>query len=162
MLPEEIPYGYYTHLNFAFATIDPQSFEIVPGDSKTDSFMKRIGAIKSIQPDIEIWVAVGGWAFNDPGATQWVFSDMAASQEKTNAFIDSLIKMMNKYGFEGVDIDWYVYHGCLCFLLIYCYFSCWLTYYRIFQGVSGSRRTQWARRRLRQLRHLLAATTQEA
>ncbi|KAI0383270.1 glycoside hydrolase [Hypomontagnella monticulosa] len=106
MLPDEIPYGYYTHLNFAFATIDPETFKILPGNSHTDSFMTRIGAIKMIQPDIQIWVAVGGWAFNDAGATQSVFTELAASTMKTYAFIDSLIKLMNKYGFDGIDIDW--------------------------------------------------------
>lgn len=106
MLPEEIPYGYYTDIIFSFATVDPNTFEIKAGDSKTAEFMDRISAIKLVQPDIRIWVAVGGWAFNDPGPTQTTFSDIAASSSATKAFINSAIKMMNKYGFDGIDIDW--------------------------------------------------------
>ncbi|KAI0112108.1 chitinase [Nemania sp. FL0031] len=106
MLPEEIPYGYYTHLIFSFAAIDPETYEISPGGSQTADFMNRIGSIKMIQPDIEIWVAVGGWAFNDPGPNQLTFSEIAASKENTDKFISSLIKMMNTYGFDGIDIDW--------------------------------------------------------
>ncbi|KAK6193541.1 hypothetical protein LQW54_012346 [Pestalotiopsis sp. IQ-011] len=106
MLPEKIPYGYYTHLIFSFATIDPDTFKIIPGGSQTEAFMQRIGAIKLMQPDIKIWVAIGGWAFNDPGVTQTTFSDLAASSAATDTFIDSLIKMMNTYGFDGIDIDW--------------------------------------------------------
>lgn len=106
MLPEEIPYGYYTHLNFAFAAIDPTTFEILPGDFRTESLMRRISSIKLLQPDIEIWVAVGGWTFNDPGPTATTFSDIAASADATDAFIDSLIKLMNKYDFDGLDLDW--------------------------------------------------------
>lgn len=106
MLPEEVPFGYYTDIIFSFATIDPNTFEIQAGDSKTAQFMQRISAIKLIQPDIKIWIAVGGWAFNDPGPTQTTFSDMAASTSATKSFIDSLIKMMNKYDFDGIDIDW--------------------------------------------------------
>lgn len=106
MLPEKIPYGYYTHLIFSFATIDPDTFEIGAGNSQTAQYMERIGAIKLMQPDIQIWIAVGGWAFNDPGSTQTTFSDMAASSSATDTFITSLIKMMNTYGFDGIDIDW--------------------------------------------------------
>ncbi|KAL0940480.1 glycosylhydrolase family 18-9 [Colletotrichum truncatum] len=106
MLPEEVPFGYYTDIIFSFATIDPKTFEIQAGDSKTAQFMQRINAIKLIQPDIKIWIAVGGWAFNDPGPTQTTFSDMAASTSATKSFIDSLIKMMNKYDFDGIDVDW--------------------------------------------------------
>ncbi|WPJ63608.1 hypothetical protein SMAC4_13660 [Sordaria macrospora] len=106
MLPEQIPYGYYTDVIFSFATIDPNSFEIKAGDSKTADYMQRISAIKLIQPDIRIWIAVGGWAFNDPGPTQTTFSDIAASSANTKKFIDSLVQLMNKYGFDGIDIDW--------------------------------------------------------
>lgn len=106
MLPEKIPYGYYTDIIFSFATINPQTFEIEAGDGKTAEYMERIRAIKLIQPDIRIWIAVGGWAFNDPGPTRTTFSDVAMSLANMNKFIDSLIKMMNRYGFDGVDIDW--------------------------------------------------------
>ncbi|KAH6608262.1 chitinase (class v) [Trichoderma cornu-damae] len=106
MMPEEIPYGQYTHIIFSFGTINPGTFKVSAGDAQTEYMMSRIGAIKVIQPDIKIWVALGGWAFNDPGPTQTTFSDIAASSANTNTFLDSLVQMMNKYGFDGVDIDW--------------------------------------------------------
>lgn len=106
MLPEEIPFGYYTHINFAFATIDPGTFELIPGDDRTDDYMRRIQSLKFIQPDVKVWIAVGGWTFNDPGPTATTFSDIAASTEAQDAFISSLIRMMNTYGFDGLDLDW--------------------------------------------------------
>ncbi|KFY18019.1 hypothetical protein V492_00206 [Pseudogymnoascus sp. VKM F-4246] len=106
MLPEEIPYGQYTHIIFSFATINPSTFKVSAGDYQTELMMSRIGAIKFLQPDIKIWVALGGWAFNDPGRTQTTFSDIASSTANINIFLDSLVQMMNKYGFDGVDIDW--------------------------------------------------------
>ena len=106
MLPEEIPYGQYTHIIFSFATINPSTFKVSAGDDQTENFMSRISSIKLVQPDIKIWVALGGWAFNDPGPTQTTFSDIASSKANTNTFLDSLVQMMNKYGFDGVDIDW--------------------------------------------------------
>ncbi|KAM5484998.1 putative chitinase [Microsporum audouinii] len=106
MVPEKIPFGVYTYLNFAFATIDPATFKIKPGDSRTEYLMQRISSIKLIQPSIKIWVAVGGWAFNDPGATASIFSDLAASESKQEIFFNSVVKMMNTFGFDGIDIDW--------------------------------------------------------
>lgn len=106
MLPEQIPYGQYTHIIFSFATINPSTFKVTAGDSQTEYIMSRIRAIKLLQPDIKIWVALGGWAFNDPGPTQTTFSDLAASDDNINTFLDSLSQMLNKYGFDGVDIDW--------------------------------------------------------
>lgn len=106
MVPEAIPYGQYTHIIFSFATINPSTFQVSAGNSETEYLMSRIDSIKVIQPDIKIWVALGGWAFNDPGPTQTTFSDIAASSANTNTFLDSLVQMMNKYGFDGVDIDW--------------------------------------------------------
>lgn len=106
MRPEEIPFGQYTHLIFSFATINPKTYEISPGDYHTEDMMSRIGSIKIIQPNIKIWVAVGGWAFNDPGPTQTTFSDIAASEANIEKFLNSLVKMMNKYDFDGIDIDW--------------------------------------------------------
>lgn len=106
MLPEKIPFGQYTHIIFSFATINPSTFKVSAGDSETEYLMSRIGAIKVVQPDIKIWVALGGWAFNDPGPTQKTFGDIAASPAHTKTFLDSLVQMMNKYGLDGIDIDW--------------------------------------------------------
>ncbi|KAK4233286.1 glycosylhydrolase family 18-9 [Achaetomium macrosporum] len=106
MLPESIPYGYYTDIIFSFATIDPQTFEIEAGDHKTEEYMRRISTIKLVQPDIRIWIAVGGWSFNDPGPTRTTFSDIAGSAANRQKFLNSLVLFMNKYGFDGIDIDW--------------------------------------------------------
>lgn len=106
MLPEQIPYGYYTDIIFSFATINPQTFEIEAGDGRTAEYMQRISAIKLIQPKVRLWIAVGGWAFNDPGPTRTTFSDMTSSRANMDKFIESLVGMMALYGFDGVDIDW--------------------------------------------------------
>ncbi|KFA50333.1 hypothetical protein S40293_09933 [Stachybotrys chartarum IBT 40293] len=106
MLPEEIPYGQYTDIIFSFATINPETFRVSVGDAPTEYLLSRMRSIKIIQPEIKIWVALGGWAFNDPGPTQTTFSDIAASSANTNAFLDSLVSLMNRYSLDGVDIDW--------------------------------------------------------
>ncbi|KAL4773042.1 hypothetical protein BDW60DRAFT_206795 [Aspergillus nidulans var. acristatus] len=105
--PEAIPAGYYTHINFAFAGIDPETFEIRGSAGGDDALWKRIQSLRLEQPSVEIWIALGGWVFNDPDQpTRTTFSDIARSEENQKAFAKSLLSMMSKYGFDGVDIDW--------------------------------------------------------
>lgn len=67
---------------------------------------ERMMLLKQRDPHLKIYIAIGGWAFNDPGSTQTTFSDLAASLPRQKAFIGSLLSFMSTYGFDGVDIDW--------------------------------------------------------
>ncbi|KAF7137044.1 hypothetical protein CNMCM5793_006895 [Aspergillus hiratsukae] len=104
--PEQIPMGVYTHLNYAFATVDPVTFEVLRGSDYETKLMKRLTDLKKIDPDLKVFIAIGGWTFNDPGPTATVFSDLAASEENQQAFFKSLISFMSTYNFDGVDLDW--------------------------------------------------------
>ncbi|KAK2746818.1 hypothetical protein FQN57_002860 [Myotisia sp. PD_48] len=106
MEPEDIPLGRYTHINFAFALIDPVTFHIVPMDSGTASLYKRVTALKQRQIGLEVWIAIGGWAMNDPGPWRTAFSDMAKTEANQDRFFESLISFMERNNFDGVDIDW--------------------------------------------------------
>lgn len=104
--PEQIPIGLYTHINFAFANIDPETFKVVPGSHSDINLYKRVVYLKQRDPDLKVFIAIGGWAFNDPGPTQTTFSDLAASVPRQKVFIESLMSFMSTYGFDGVDLDW--------------------------------------------------------
>ncbi|KAJ4142851.1 hypothetical protein NW754_010290 [Fusarium falciforme] len=104
--PEQIPTGLYTHINFAFATIDPKTFKVGPSAQSDIALIKRLMLLKKKDPDLKIFVAIGGWAFNDPGPTATTFSDLAASVPRQKIFMQSLISFMSTYGFDGVDLDW--------------------------------------------------------
>ncbi|KAM0187752.1 hypothetical protein ACHAPI_010980 [Fusarium lateritium] len=106
MEPEDIPLGYYTHINFAFALIDPDTYRLAPMDQGTASRYGRVSALKEQQEDLEVWIAIGGWAMNDPGKYRTVFSDLAKSEEKQDVFFDSLVSFLQRYNFDGVDLDW--------------------------------------------------------
>ncbi|KAI9041496.1 glycoside hydrolase [Aspergillus affinis] len=106
MPAEDIPLGYYTHLNFAFAYIDPLTYRVAPMDPATASRYRQVTALKARQPGLEVWIAIGGWAFNDPGNTATTFSNLAASEANQNIFAESLINFMVANGFDGVDLDW--------------------------------------------------------
>ncbi|KAF3112314.1 hypothetical protein TWF706_010901 [Orbilia oligospora] len=107
MQPEEVPASGMTHLNFAFAFIAPDTYDIIPMPDTDPKLFSRTTALKSIYPGLKVWISVGGWTFNDNG-TIWqpVFSDLASSQAKRSNFIKSMIKFMVQYGFDGCDLDW--------------------------------------------------------
>ncbi|KAG8722991.1 hypothetical protein FRC09_005227 [Ceratobasidium sp. 395] len=94
-----------THLNFAFAMIDGSN-RIAPSTSGDTALYKQAMTLKDMNPDLKIFISVGGWAFNDPGATQKRFSTMASSSSNRATFISSCLQFMKTYGFDGVDIDW--------------------------------------------------------
>jgi chitinase len=106
MAPNEIPLGYYTHLTFSFALIHPETFHVVPMDEGTGQLYKQVTGLKSRQKGLEVWLAVGGWAHNDPGPYRTAFSDMAKSDANQDAFFESLISLMFQNDFDGIDIDW--------------------------------------------------------
>lgn len=104
--PEDLNLDGFTHMNFAFSFFDPSSFEITPMDSNGASLYSRFTALKSKKSSLETWISVGGWSFTDPGPTQTAFSEMTSTSGNRQKFIKGLIKFMDTYGFDGVDLDW--------------------------------------------------------
>jgi chitinase len=128
--PEDLNLAGFTHINFAFAFFDPNTFQIAPMDSSSASLYHRFTALKEKQDGLQTWISVGGqvyysnsmdslliswyrWSFTDPGPTRSAFSNMAGSAANRKSFITGLLKFMNTYGFDGVDLDWV----CLLFVL---------------------------------------------
>ena len=76
-------------------------FEIYTLEDKDDEFIEEIVAYKESNPNLKVIASIGGWNFHSS-----LFSDMVGSPASRSAFITSLEKFMDKYGFDGVDIDW--------------------------------------------------------
>lgn len=55
---------------------------------------------------METWVSIGGFDFSDDGPTHTTWSDLCSSPSNRAAFISSLVDFMDKWGFQGVDLDW--------------------------------------------------------
>ena len=107
MTPEQLPVGAYTHLNFAFAFVDPQSFNIAPMSQADTELYPQFTALKDTNPGLQTWISIGGWSMNDPDQpTATTFSDLAGSSSAQSAFFSSLLSFLQTYGFDGVDIDW--------------------------------------------------------
>jgi chitinase len=101
--PEQIPVGVYTHINIAFATIDPATFQVRPSHTDDVDLYQRIAQAKRFDPDLRIYIAIGGWAFNDPGPTRNVFSDLAKSLVNQRAFFKSLTTFLSVFDFDGTS-----------------------------------------------------------
>ncbi|KAK4143160.1 glycoside hydrolase superfamily [Dichotomopilus funicola] len=106
MTPNKIPLGYYSHIFFSFSLVNPKTFRLEPMDDKTGTLYGAVSNLKSRQPDLQVWLAVGGWAMNDPGPYRTTFSDLAASEDAQDEFFESLASFMMKNNYDGVDIDW--------------------------------------------------------
>ncbi|KIH89906.1 hypothetical protein SPBR_00013 [Sporothrix brasiliensis 5110] len=110
--------GRWTHLYYAFGAINPKTFHIVDDPAKAPLYTE-FTALKYRPNGPQTWIAVGGFDFSDPGvdpdaetdtapdvSTHSTWSDMAMTTDRRTAFIQSLIAFMDKYGFQGIDLDW--------------------------------------------------------
>ncbi|KAK6703247.1 hypothetical protein SNK04_013142 [Fusarium graminearum] len=105
-MPEQIPIGLYTHINFAFGTINPFTYVFEANDEEGKLMYERLIALKRRDRNLKIFLAIGGWTFNDPGRTHKVFSNLVNSEGNQQKFLVSLMSFMALHKFDGLDLDW--------------------------------------------------------
>jgi chitinase len=98
----------YTHLIYTFASINSNSqLEPWGGDYSTEvSQFRAFTNLKKTNANLKTLIAVGGWTFNDPGATLTRFSDTASTAARRATFAKSCVDFCRTYNFDGVDLDW--------------------------------------------------------
>jgi len=98
--PTDLPVQDLTHVNFAFAYIDPHSYKIVTMDTATDAkLFQQTADLKSANPSLKVFVSVGGWTFSDNDtATQPLYGEIAADPQKRLTFASNAVKFMQQYG----------------------------------------------------------------
>lgn len=99
--PENIDSRSWTHLNLAFATIDPVTYHISQMASNDSSLFLRFSSLKDRNSQLQVFISVGGW-----NAGNAIFSAMTATPERRASFIQSAIQFMTTFGYDGIDIDW--------------------------------------------------------
>ncbi|KAK1752214.1 hypothetical protein QBC47DRAFT_433206 [Echria macrotheca] len=105
--PSDMPLSELTHLYYAFAFIEPVTFKLTTMDAQTpEELFKLTVDTKRYNPGLKVYIAIGGWTHNDPGPYQTVFSDAASTEANRQKFADNVLKFVNLWGFDGIDIDW--------------------------------------------------------
>ena len=83
-----------THVNFAFALVEngKGSVNHWANPDAFRNFIKNKGNIKAL-------LSVGGWAAGG-------FSPAVATAKSREVFAESLVDIVNDFGFDGIDMDW--------------------------------------------------------
>lgn len=66
---------------------------------KEESGIEDISHIRKINPEIKIVLSIGGWEADG-------FSQAAETADGRNKWAESVVRLVEKYGFDGVDVDW--------------------------------------------------------
>ncbi|KAG7415033.1 Killer toxin subunits alpha/beta [Fusarium oxysporum f. sp. rapae] len=105
MGPGEIPVELLTHLFVSFGYIN-SAFEVTNMDGIASHIYKDIGNVKARNPSLKIVIALGGWAFSDPGPWKEVFPKMVSTKANRATFINNLLGFLSQYGYDGVDWEY--------------------------------------------------------
>jgi chitinase len=96
--------GKLTHINFAFAAIINGEiafrFRSPEHETRTRQAVETLIGLKKVNPDLKLVLSVGGWG-NCGG-----FSDAALTAESRGKLASSAVKIIQSYGFDGIDLDW--------------------------------------------------------
>jgi len=72
-----------------------------PQDEKlTLTTFAQLTKLKKKYPRLKTIISVGGWG------SSVLFSDVAWSDSSRKKFVRSCVRMMKKYSFDGIDVDW--------------------------------------------------------
>jgi chitinase len=92
-----------THINYAFAKVVDGEIAFQSRNPEQQKRIKqsvaRIIGLKSKNPGLKVILSVGGWGAEG-------FSDAALTPESRAKFASSGLKLIQEYGFDGIDIDW--------------------------------------------------------
>ncbi|MGL5353203.1 MAG: glycosyl hydrolase family 18 protein, partial [Clostridium sp.] len=112
---DRMPWDKMTHINYAFAHVDPVTNKIALGDKVaateadlpgvTSDFPYKghfnvINSYKKKYPNVKSLISVGGWAETTG------FYTMAQTEAGREQFANSVVDFIRTYGFDGVDIDY--------------------------------------------------------
>lgn len=96
-----VDFGVLTHVCYAFAIPTADG-----GLRDLENPETAKALIKSAHENkAKVLLSIGGWSYNDT-PLESVFMEATSTKEKTERFAENIIAMCDKYGFDGVDMDW--------------------------------------------------------
>lgn len=103
--PEDLDPFACTHVVYAFAFIDPHTYNMISNDDEFDIVQggyRAVSGLKRINPKLKVLISVGE-AREDSSNR---FTNMVSSASRRRDFIRSVISFIKTYDFDGLDIDW--------------------------------------------------------
>ncbi|PON78109.1 1,4-alpha-glucan-branching enzyme [Parasponia andersonii] len=91
----------FTHLFYAFADLDPQTYSVTVSSANLGKFSTFTQTVQLKNPSVKTVISIGGGA-SDPAT----FASMAGNSSRRKSFIDSSINLARSYNFHGLDLDW--------------------------------------------------------
>lgn len=102
-LPSDIDLSLCTHIAYGFAVLDGSTLTIKTHDSWADidnDFYRKVTDLK--EKGIKVVIAIGGW--NDSAGNK--YSRLVNNPSARAKFIENVLKFIEKYNFDGLDLDW--------------------------------------------------------
>ena len=100
---DSIPFKYLTHINYSFAI--PAKAGDTLETLKNDDYVKKLISLAKLY-NVKVFLSIGGWGIGDGGGDDTRFHKMAETEHGQITFVASCIKMVQKYQFDGIDLDW--------------------------------------------------------
>ena len=105
-VPENLDASLCSHVFYAYASLDPVSFEIVPSSKRVDidsGYYNRVqGTARRQNPAVRVFISLGGWT-DSAGDT---YSQLVSSPEKIKTFARAAAKFVEERGFDGLSVEW--------------------------------------------------------
>ena len=97
----DIPAHLLTHINYAFAMIDPDTGTLaLDNPTQDEKNFADLRALREEYPHLKLILSVGGWDYSAH------FSGVAATAAGRADFAQSCAELLAAYGLDGIDLDW--------------------------------------------------------